>query len=127
MPAIDVELMRHVTTSTLKYDYLHHTLYTNSLQAEDHYVFQLSTRFKDHTAYTVTPINDAAKRMKCVVRTEKEFEQMQLLIDIRYQDDLDNRDEARVAQFAITSDAAPEIQCILTIVYDKDYRNPDFK
>ena len=127
MPAIDVELMRHVTNSTLKYDYLHHTLYTRYLDAEDNYVFQLSTRFKDHTAYTVTPINDAAKRMKCVVRTEKEFEQEQLLIDIRYQDDLDNRDEKRVAEFAITSDAAPDVKCILTIVYDKDYSNPDFK
>ena len=127
MPAIDVELMRHVTNSTLKYDYLHHTLYTRYLDAEDNYVFQLSTRFKDHTAYSVTPINDVAKRMKCVVRTEKEYEQEQLLIDIRYQDDLDNRDEARVAQFAITSDAAPEVKCILTIVYDKDYSNPDFK
>ena len=83
--------------------------------------------FKDHTAYTVTPINDAAKRMKCVVRTEEQYKQEQLLIDIRYQNDLDNRDEARVAQFAITSDAAPEVKCILTIVYDKDYSNPDFK
>ena len=127
MPAIDVELVGKVETSTLKYDYLHHTLYTRYLEAEDNYVFKLSTRFKDHTAYSVTPINNAAKRMKCEVRTEEQYKQAQLLIDIRYKDDLDNRDEKRVAEFAITSDAAPEVKCILTIVYDKDYSNPDFK
>lgn len=122
MPAIDVELMHHVTNSTLKYDYLHHTLYISWLQSEEHYTFKLSTRFKDHTAYSVTPINDVARRVKYELLPED-----QLQVDMRYQDDLDNRDEARVAQFAITSDAAPEIQCILTIVYDKNYRNPDFK
>lgn len=122
MPAIDVELIGHVTSSTLKYDYLHHTLYISWLQSEEHYTFKLSTRFKDHTAYSVTPINDVARRVKYELLPED-----QLQVDMRYQDDLDNRDEARVAQFAITSDAAPEIQCILTIVYDKNYRNPDFK
>ena len=127
MPAIDVDLAHDVETSTQKYDYLHHTFYTNWLESEDHYTFHLSTRFKDHTAYSVTPLNDVANRVRYELRTEKEYEQKQLLIDMRYQDDLENRDEARVAQFAISSDAAPDVKCILTIVYDKNYRNPDFK
>lgn len=92
----------------------------------DDYQFRLSTRFKDHTAYVVNPLNEDAKKMNYTLRTEDQYKNEQLVINTKNKNQ-ENDYSKRVALFEIYSNAAPEVKCILTVVYDKDYTNPDYK
>lgn len=123
MPPIDVELVRTLENVGVKYDYVNHTLYVRYM---DDYQFRLSTRFKNHTTYVVTPLNEDAKKLNYTLRTEEKYKDEQLEINSKNKN-LGNDYSKRVALFEIYSDAAPEVKCILTIVYDKDYTNPDYK
>ncbi|CQB90246.1 Uncharacterised protein [Chlamydia trachomatis] len=74
----------------------------------------------------VTPLNEDAKKLNYTLRTEEKYKDEQLEINSKNKN-LGNDYSKRVALFEIYSDAAPEVKCILTIVYDKDYTNPDYK
>ena len=123
MPPIDVELVRTLENVGVKYDYVNRTLYVRYM---DDYQFRLSTRFKNHTAYVVTPLNEDAKKLNYTLRTEEKYKDEQLEINTK-NTNLGNDYSKMVALFEIYSDAAPEVKCILKIVYDKDYTNPDYK
>ena len=123
MPPLDVEMVRTLESSGVKYDYVNRTLYVRYM---DDYQFRLSNRFKDHKAYVVTPLNEDAKKLNYTLRTEEKYKDEQLEINTKNKN-LGNDYSKRVALFEIYSDAAPEVKCILTIVYDKDYTNPDYK
>lgn len=123
MPPLDVDLARTLESSGVKYDYVNRTLYVRYRAV---YQFRLSNRFKHHTAYVVTPLNEDAKKMSYTLRTEDQYknEQLEINTDNKNQE---NDYSKKVAQFEISSDAAPNVKCVLTIVYDKDYTNPDYK
>lgn len=123
MPPLDVELVRTVEGVGVKYDYVNRTLYVRYM---DDYQFRLSTRFKNHTTYVVTPLNEDANKLNYTLRTEDQYKNEQLEINTKNKNQ-ENDYSKRVALFEIYSDAAPDVKCILTIVYDKDYTNPDFK
>ena len=123
MPPLDVELVRTVEGVGVKYDYVNRTLYVRYM---DDYQFRLSTRFKNHTAYVVKPLNEDANKLNYTLRTEDQYKNEQLEINTKNKNQ-ENDYSKRVALFEIYSDAAPDVKCILTIVYDKDYTNPDFK
>ena len=123
MPPLDVEMVRTLESVGVKYDYVNRTLYVRYM---DDYQFRLSTRFKNHTAYVVTPLNEDAKKMHYTLRTEDQYKNEQLVINTKNKNQ-GNDYSKRVALFEIYSDAAPEVKCILTVVYDKDYTNPDYK
>ena len=123
MPLLDVELAHSVSTSSWKFDYVNHTFYSKSL---DEFEFYITNRFKDHTAYTVNPINADANLMSYELRTDDEHKDAQLKIDLHNKNQVSDNTR-RVAQFEIFSDAAPELKRILTIVFDPDYKNPDYK
>lgn len=122
MPVLDVELIEHFETELDKYDYLNHTLYTSDIHV---YKFKLLNRFKEHTVYTVVPINEDAQNMTYEQITDLDGRK-KLKINTANKNDLADRSK-RIAQFEISSDAAPNVKCVLTIVYDKDYTNPDYK
>ena len=123
MPPLDVEMTRTLESVAIKYDYVNRTLYVRYM---DDYQFRLSTRFKDHTAYVVNPLNEDAKKMNYTLRTEDQYKNEQLVINTKNKNQ-ENDYSKRVALFEIYSNAAPEVKCILTVVYDKDYTNPDYK
>ena len=123
MPLLDVELVRTVEAVSWKFDYVNHTFYSRSL---DKFEFHISNRFKNHTAYTVNPINADAKLMSYELRTDEAHKNEQLQIDLHNKTQVSDQTR-RVAQFEIFSDAAPELKRILTIVFDPDYKNPDYK
>ena len=123
MPVLDVELIEFFETKLAKYDYLNHTLYTADI---DDYKFKLLNRFKEHKVYTVVPINEDAQTMEFAQIKDLDGRD-KLKIDTTNKKNPTDRTSKRVAQFAISSDAAPDVKCILTVVYDKDYTNPDYK
>ena len=123
MPVLDVELIEFFETKLAKYDYLNHTLYTADI---DDYKFKLLNRFKEHKVYTIVPINEDAQTMEFAQIKDLDGRD-KLKIDTTNKKNPTDRTSKRVAQFAISSDAAPDVKCILTVVYDKDYTNPDYK
>lgn len=123
MPILDVEIVEHVETSLTKFDYLNHTFYTAH---HDDYFFRLSNRFKDHTAYTVKPLNADAQKMDFVLMADSKGELRRLRVTTW---DKNNPSDMTTltAQYEITSDADPTLKRILTVVFDNNYTNPDRK
>ena len=123
MPVLDVVMVRTIECEFFKYDYLNHTFYTSQPR---HFDFELSNRFKNHTKYTIKPLNADAEN------TPHELKKDILDIERLFVVDFEKATESasfdkRTAVYEITSDAAPEIKCILTVVYDKDYVNTAYK
>ncbi|KXB38195.1 hypothetical protein HMPREF1869_00092 [Bacteroidales bacterium KA00251] len=110
-------------SSVKHWDPLTHTLYS---QARDKFKFKVTTFLANHTDFTVNMIHSDSGLPYAM---EKKMEVDKLFWIIGTYPNLSGtafKDKDTVV-FEISSNAAPEIKSYLTWVYDRNYKNPNWK